>query len=328
MTEQKIAKNIQMNEAVDGFYNLKSKYKRDLYNKYIKNIIKDQVLSNNEKRVAFSKLPPAKCVNCKRNVGTIFTVKYDTSTDMKKYIAKCGDLTQPCALDVNFELGTTYTYNDMILEQETILNDCKISIIKTKNDLLFGYLNETESANIFETLTNKLKDATSSLGFFVEKNILVNSNPAKKEVLRKMIVEFGKMDIDYKKMISDFEKTDNVQTLNQGVNYYINEMIPLLKNIQETKYDVNAVEHNENLGTYHLLQLQNSLANEQVTFDADDVIHSYVTGLSNKNITRKNRNLINNTRTRKSRKLSNINFTIQDDDEQDDDEQDDEPDDE
>ena len=143
-----------------------------------------------------------------------------------------------------------------------------------------------------------------------------------------MIVEFGKMDIDYKKMISDFEKTDNVQTLNQGVNYYINEMIPLLKNIQETKYDVNAVEHNENLGTYHLLQLQNSLANEQVTFDADDVIHSYVTGLSNKNITRKNRNLINNTRTRKSRKLSNINFTIQDDDEQDDDEQDDEPDDE
>jgi hypothetical protein len=319
-TEINMDKKTEISDAINGFYNLKGKYERDFQNKYLKDIIKNKGgLSKREKRVAYSKLPKPKCVNCKRNVGTIFNIIYDATTDMKKFIAKCGDISDPCPLDINFEMGTVETYNNMILEQETLINDYKKTIITAKNDLLFGYLHENEASSIFETTANKLKDATNTLGFFVEKNILVNSNPAKREVLKTMIVKFGEMEIDYKKMMYDFDKKDDIQILNRAVNFYVDEMVPMIKNIQETKYDVNIVEYNEDSSTFHLIQLPNSLDNSQVSFDVDDTVHSYVTGLTRKTtgMTRKNRDSKKDkTKTKKIKPV--LDFVIEDDVDEDD----------
>lgn len=326
ITDKIMDKKMSINDAVNGFYNLKGKYERDFQDRYIKDIIKNEGLSKREKRVVYSKLPKPKCVNCKRNVGTIFTIKYDATTDMKKYIAKCGDISDPCPLDINFEIGTIDTYVKLILEQETLINNYKSTIINAKNDLLFGYLNENEASSIFETTADKLKDATETLGFFVEQNILVNSNPAKREVLKTMIVKFGEMEIDYKKMMYEFDNKGDEQILNRAVNFYVDEMIPILKNIQETKYDVNMVEYNEDSSTFHLIQLANSFNNLEVSFDVDDVVHSYVTGLTRKTkgTTRKNRQP-NKDKTKTKKIRPEYDFVIEDevdeDEEKDEDEE-------
>ena len=64
MTEMKIEQNTTtndaMNDAMIGFYNLKGKYEKEFYDKYVKDIIKSKGLSKREKRVVFSKLPKPK----------------------------------------------------------------------------------------------------------------------------------------------------------------------------------------------------------------------------------------------------------------------------
>lgn len=68
MTEETIQTPI---EAINEFYRLKDKYENSYHEKYIKPIIKSNK-SKKEKRIEFSRLPKNECINCKRNVGTIF----------------------------------------------------------------------------------------------------------------------------------------------------------------------------------------------------------------------------------------------------------------
>ena len=68
-------------DKFNDFYKLKSKYESQITKE--KSIITgDNKLSWKEKRIEFQKFKP-KCVNCKRPVGSLFTIKYDEEN--KKY---------------------------------------------------------------------------------------------------------------------------------------------------------------------------------------------------------------------------------------------------
>lgn len=69
-------KNQKINEAIDQFYKLKNEYETNFYEKYKKPII-NSGKSRREKKSQYQKLPKPKCINCGRNVGSIFTVKGD-----------------------------------------------------------------------------------------------------------------------------------------------------------------------------------------------------------------------------------------------------------
>ena len=68
---------LSVNEAMNEYYKLKAKYEMDYHEKYIKPILKANDKSKREKRLEYQKLPKAECINCKRNVGSIFTIKKD-----------------------------------------------------------------------------------------------------------------------------------------------------------------------------------------------------------------------------------------------------------
>jgi hypothetical protein len=93
-------------EAINEYYRLKDKYEKDYYEKYVKPIVNNNK-SRREKRVEFSRLPKPECINCKRNVGTIFTIKGDDKELIHTYTAKCGDIVAPCPL--NISIITPYT---------------------------------------------------------------------------------------------------------------------------------------------------------------------------------------------------------------------------
>ena len=97
MTEEK--QTLTPIEAIDEFYRLKDKYETSYYEKYVKSIVMSSQ-TKKQKRVAFSRLPKSECINCKRNVGTIFTVNYYKPEFARKFIAKCGDFQDPCPLDI------------------------------------------------------------------------------------------------------------------------------------------------------------------------------------------------------------------------------------
>ena len=136
----------------------------------------------------------------------------------------------------------------------------------------------------------------------IETNLLRNNNPEKSELLKKTIDEFGKGSIiPFKQMIKEYMDTSNELILNQATNFYINEMIPKLKEILVLKYKVNIVEFENN--TYKLIQLPNSLESNEFFTGGDDAVIKFVNAVrKEKKKTKKENNLTNKfKKTRKKR---------------------------
>jgi hypothetical protein len=286
-------------EAINEFYRLKDKYESVFYDKYVKPIIKSKK-TNKEKRVEFARLPKHECINCKRNVGTIFNISYDSKELLRKFMAKCGDLNDPCPLDIQINYSVRERFDKVIDEGLASVEKIKLDIIKQKNNALF-FEKSQNIITIFEKLTTNLKKETEQLGFSLEKDILKNDNPERIILLNKSINEFGiGCILPFKQMIHDFMDTNNELMINQAINFYVNEMIPKLKEIQNIRYAVNMVEYDADEQKYILIQRQNSLENEEEYFEDDDKVLKFIKGLRKDNKTRKNvEDVIKTNSTRK-----------------------------
>lgn len=301
-------------EAINEFYRLKDKYESVFYDKYVKPIIKSKQ-TNKEKRVEFARLPKHECINCKRNVGTIFNISYDSKEILRKFMAKCGDLTDPCPLDIHINYSVRERFDKVIEDGLASVEKIKLDIIKQKNNALF-FEKGQNIINIFEKLTTDLKKETEQLGYSMEKDILKNDNPERIILLNKTINEFGiGCLLPFKQMIHEYMDTNNELIMNQAINFYVNEMIPKLKEIQNIKYAVNMVEYDADEQKYILIQRQNSLENEEECFEDDDKVLKFIKGLRKGNKTRKivEDNLFKNNKTKKLKPTLEI---VGDDDEE------------
>ena len=293
-------------EAINEFYRLKDKYETGYNTKYVLPIVKRSNIPNKAKRVLFSKLPKPECINCKRNVGTIFTIKNDTKEDVRNFIAKCGDLTEPCPLEIQINYSVRDQLYNSIIDGSKSIEAIKLEIIKEKNKALFF---NKDVVSAFEKLTSDLKLKTEMVGFGIETNILRNYNPEKYALIKKNIDEFGKgFIVPFKQLISDYMDTENALVLTEAVTFYVKEMVPKLKEIQEMKYAVNFVEYNPDDNTYKLIQYPNSLEDGEYFIKEDDKIVKFITGVrkekkSKNSKTMKNSDIPNN-KTKKIRPIA------------------------
>ena len=288
--------NITPIEAINEFYRLKDKYENGFYEKYVKPILTNKK-SKREKKVEFSKLPKQECINCKRNVGTLFTIRNDIEDNIKKFVAKCGDTENPCPLDIQINYGIREGMNKFINSGLGYIDEIKLNIIKEKNNVIFF---DKNVMGIFDKLTEDLKSESDNAGIMIETNILRNNNPEKKMLLKKSINEFGKGYIlPFKEMIKQYDETNNELIVNQAVHFYINEMIPKLKEIQEMKYDVNMVEFDEINNIYKLIQLPISLENNEYFYKGDDKVIKFVKGIKKEKKKSRKEKIDSKNKTRK-----------------------------
>jgi hypothetical protein len=297
-------------EALNEFYKLKAKYENTYYEKYVKPIIKSNNKSKREKRIEYSRLPRAECVNCKRNVGTVFSIKPDPNDYKRIFIAKCGDLDEPCPLDIQFEMADRQRLESQTKEDTNDLNYIKTKIIVDKNDTIFGYTDEQKAITLFKINTEMMTEATEMLGYTINTNISINDSAEKKELLKHLEIDFGdNLLIPFKNMIKEYETsgyTNNAKMI-EAITFYKDEMIPALSEIQKLKYKTDMIEFTENEkgkseSIYTLFQRKNSLASSEFNFFTDDKFISFVKGVyETKGKTAKNRSL-QNTVTRKNKK--------------------------
>jgi hypothetical protein len=264
-------------EAINEFYRLKDKYESGYNDKYVKPILKSNK-SKREKRVDFSKLPKHECINCKRNVGTIFSIIPNDKDLLRNFMAKCGDLSNPCPLDIQINYSSREPFDITISNGLNDIENIKMKIIKEKNNIIF-FKSAANIVSVFERLTNDLKFNTEFTGAAIETDILRNDNPVKINLLNKTIDDFGKgFILPFKQMISDYIESNNELLLNQAIKFYIDEMLPKLKEIEQLRYEVNFVEYNENTGEYILIQRKNSLQDKEYCFESDDKVVKFVRG--------------------------------------------------
>ncbi len=274
-------KNLSVPEAINEFYALKSKYETINFNKYIKPILKSTD-SKREKKSAYSKLPKFPCVNCKRNVNTIFKISYDVKDGTRTFTAKCGDIQDPCPLNIEINKTATYNAKEHINQYIKKIDDIKFNIIKEKNNALF-FKNPQAIIQKFEELTNELKQEAEFYGSIVEENLLKNDNPVRAKILNESLIEFNQgLLLPFKEMIKDFIKSGDETIVNNAIVFYKNEMMPKLKEIQELKYDINYVEYYEPDKTYHLTQIKNSPEKGEYNFYSGTQVVSFIRGIKGK----------------------------------------------
>ena len=309
MTEQTI---FTPAEAINEFYRLKEKYETGYYEKYVKPIIRSNK-SKREKRVEYSKLPKHECINCKRNVGTLWIMSNDIKKNIKYFKAKCGDRTDPCPLEIEINYAIRDPIDNEIRRGLSQIEKIKLDIIREKNNTLFF---EKNVVDIFITLTQDLKFETENTGVSIETNILRNDNPEKKILLKQTIDEFGKgFIIPFKQMIKEFNETNNELIINQAITFYINEILPKLKEIQSLKYTINMVEFDETENIYKLIQLPNSLESNEFYYIEDDKVVKFVRGVrKEKKKTRKEE--IDVGRKKKTRKIKPVSDLVLEDEEE------------
>jgi hypothetical protein len=263
----------EFNDAVFLFYKLKGQYEYFIGLEK-KSIIKSKVLSWREKRRIFKRFKP-KCINCKRAVGTVFSVGKQSAksgeddndqNDARILRAYCGDRLNPCPLNIEITSNLFNTKQYLNEEEVNLMND-KTEVIKYKNDLLFGYLSENEVVDKFEELKEKIKSETSNYEFLLSQyNEVVNNNEKSKKI-NKNTKEIYELIDKLRNTMDKYEKTDNIRYVDDAVTLYVNDLTPKIKQNNQLKYKVEYVEFNEYDDTYNLVQLPYTVEDMEASLD-------------------------------------------------------------
>ena len=265
----------EIDEAIINYYKLKSNYEVNFYEDYVKEIVTSKS-SQKEKKRSFQKLPKPQCINCMRNVGTLFSITVDDKSVSRLYKAQCGDISKPCPLNIQIEMPNIEKYSDILSQYN--LNTLKKEIIQAKNDLLFGYTKQDQAFKIFDDLSTKLKEETVTYDYFLEQYIsLFDSIDAKRNLQTKQ-TQLGLVIQEYKDMMTEAKKQNDTQIVNNAVEFYINTIVPLLQEIQNIKYPFNKVEIINN--EYRLIQKKNTVEQTYIEYE-DPKLISFVTGVQN-----------------------------------------------
>lgn len=261
------------NDAFNEYYKLKNKYESD-YNKDKQKLIKNKQMSWKEKRNEYKQLKP-KCINCKRPVGTIFSIKHsgNQNDDFRELKAICGSLSEPCTLNININAGVTYNIMDHIKELEKDIENYKNEIIEYKNKLLFGYTKTETAVENFDKIKEAINDTSFLLNINYEHMFDVVDNKITNENIAKLKEEVYILINEIKMSIKKFDSTGNVQFVRDSIDIYVNQMESKLKELSALKYKVNLVEFDESEGVYRLIQRKNGIADLEDSYIAPNVIN-------------------------------------------------------
>ena len=278
-----------LNKHLDEFYKLKDQYESEYKKKIVRPISQSATAKSfKEKRKLLRDAPKARCVNCKRPVGSEFSIKYfkeENSLESGRiFTAKCGDSEDPCPLNINIKVQSTVPYQSELTSMETEINKLKKDIIIEKNNLVFGYTNKENYGDYFYELTAELEGKVELYNLYLTNYVKNVENPERQQELKKLIITYGANIEQIKAMIKEFDETNESKIIDNIVSMYINEMLPLSDKIMNYKYHVNMVEVHDNMA--HLIQKRNTIADNEINNNIykkpDEIILQFVTGVVQK----------------------------------------------
>jgi hypothetical protein len=210
-------------------------------------------------------------------------------------------------------IGKYETFEEEIHKYEEDINKTKTDIIKEKYNIMFGYIDEENGINNFTSMSNDLKGTTELAGQRIEKNIMVNDNPEKRALLAKSITIFNNDYVtQFKQMVAEYNEKGDEAIMTEAVNFYKNEMIPRLKEIQALRFDECFVEYNPDNLQYKLYQIKNSLQNLEILDSSESKVVSFVTGVKETGID----TMVAADKSQKKKKKKKLEFVIEDEEEE------------
>ena len=218
---------LNMEKEINDFYKLKAKYDEKILK--IKQKIKNKnTLTKKDKQKEFRNTQ-FKCVNCNRQGGTLFEIKKN------KLNALCG-ANNKCDLNISIDKKTYYNIRNEKSEVEEQINVLKTDIIKTKLDFLFNYIEESEAIKEFSIQKEDFNLFSKGLIATKKDYIEIVDNIETNTLLKETIISLHEKIIQIKDLEKNYIETKNTQLIEDIINIYKIDIIPLNKKIRELKY--------------------------------------------------------------------------------------------
>ena len=233
--EAEIKRNFE--EALDEYYRLKSEYEKkalQIKKKAFKSAPTVKLGIKEVKKI----VPP--CINCKRKVGSIFRFNDN------KYTAVCGDLEEPCNLNIQLFISEYYNFEDVLYEFRNDIEEAKESIIKQKMNIIFNYTDEQRSVFHFKHELEKYNTKSDIYkDLFDHYNELYN-NMHKTELIKRKRERIHEIIDQIKLLLTEYEKDNNKEILKTAMDVQTKNLIPELNNLRKLKYEIMEVVIKEN----------------------------------------------------------------------------------
>lgn len=230
-SKQKIAPTFS--DAINRYYKLKGEYDT-MVKKMVTKIVTNEILSPTEKREKYIALKK-KCIICGKSGGTIF------QQDGNLLIAKCGNGEAPCRLNIQLQKAKYLNITTNINSLHNEVNINKTSIVDTKLQFLFGFVNEATTLSNFNALKIKLVESVKQYQKISEKYFSIIGNTANQTKILSMTDALTSEIQIFKDMIQNLEESGTIQFLKDAVEIYVNKISIISKELQSLKYKVQYV---------------------------------------------------------------------------------------
>jgi len=252
-------------DALNEYFKLKNKFETQMIT-IKKKIINNPTLSNREKRSEYLKIMP-KCINCKRpsKKGTIFLTDFHLGEDDNLFTsyrvlkASCGDLADPCNLDIQIKLDYIESLESTLNELKNEIKDYKNKIINDKNKLLFGIIDTEKAIDNFEENKSIIETITTTYEIYLDNINNIIDNPDKKLELDDSLVLSYNLINEIKLCIKKMNENNESKYADDAASIYVTTLKPLLDKIRHLKYSENMVFHDDDNNTCRLIQNKNSI---------------------------------------------------------------------
>lgn len=241
-----IEERMEYREALQWFFKKKEEYENKVNDMKKKAYEKEAVKKDKKKRAAAVKAP---CINCKRKVGTIFSAKD------KKYRAVCGDIREPCSLNIQIFSGYASNATDILYQFKDQVEDWKEQMIRQKMDTLFLYLDEKKSATLFQKNLEEYRSTNLLYREMLESHQEQYDNPYTKELIRRKEVEIYDRIQQIRELVEEYDAKRDIETeevsaqtiLHTIINQY-KELANQRKALQALKYPLIQVDEDNITG--------------------------------------------------------------------------------
>jgi hypothetical protein len=289
-------KNYQ--DAVNEYYDLKQQYRVSKEKEMQTFLETNEKMSWREKRNLFKSLN-YKCVNCKRYVGSIF--KINMIEQDRHLVAKCGDHSNPCPLNIDINLGTILSYEYALQIDKDVILDYKKDIIKEKNNLMFGYISSKIAIDRFDKLKAEM---VSSIELYEDANkqyLNITNNLEKKEKILELQQQVYGIIHSIKIYIKQYESSNNPALINDAVTLYTEELLGKITELNMLNFAYKAVEYDADSNTYTLVKKQYSVEEMEINIGADNKVNSFVTGVGTETAATTDKTVTNKKKGRKTK---------------------------
>lgn len=231
--------------AIDNFYKLKSDYEnqnKDLLKKLKKIYLSKQTslsgFKKNMKNIKF------KCINCKREVNTIFKIK---NYEMK---ARCGDLENPCKLNIEINRGIFLPYDkiyegDGIIEGlKTRLDNLKSKIIDVKTRFILKLITDVEAISFFDSYNEELTLLMEDLALREEIHMSILNNETNSDNISDKLFLREKTIQEIKRDISEYNLSEekDEKNIQKVIDKYLTILKPTIDELNNIKFRVNEMD--------------------------------------------------------------------------------------